>query len=220
MTSTNILYMAPHQSFSLQLHSLHLMTSKLLPSYLACFCDQHLSIRLEAAVLAGSLRLKHPQVLKALKLQLRDDCWMLKTSSLRALADIGPLVFDPELVELLMWAVRFEKVAAVREEACRTIGRLGLSEDRVVQALKDLVTVEEDEAVVCEAQRTLLELGHSEQVQDQMLEGVCDTVKQLCTKEAITEELMTAEANRLTAYGLRRPARQLTVRDYLDDRQR
>lgn len=195
------------------------MTSKLLPSYLACFNDQHLSIRLEAAAMAGSLKLNNPLVMKALKLLLHDNCWMLKNSSLRALAEIGPEC-DTELVELLMWAVRFEKVPAVRAEACQTIARLGLKEDKVVQALKDVVTVEDEQAVVRQAKRTLVALGHTEEVQDLMLEGVCDNVKRLGTKQAITQELVTAEANNIIDYGLRRPTYQLTVRDYLNDKQR
>ena len=196
------------------------MTVKLLPSYLTCFNDQHLSIRLEAVALAGSLQLRNPLVMKALKLQLRDNNWMLKTSSLKALADIGLTEPDTELVELLIWAVRFEKVPAVRAQACRTIARLGLKEDKVVETLKALVTVEDVDTVVFEAKLTLTTLGHTEPVRDPMLEGVCENVKRLGTKEAITQELLTAEVNTITDYRLRRPTFQLTVRDYLDHKQR
>lgn len=177
-------------------------------------------MRLEAVALAGSLRLRHPLVMRALKLQLQDYCWMLKTSSLQALAEIGPGECDSELVELLMWAVRFEKVPTVREEACRTIARLGLKEERVIEALKELVTVDDEETVVSQAKDTLKELGETGVVRDRMMEGVCENVKRLGTKDAITRDLMIAESDRIRAYGMKRPTHQLTIRDYLDDRQR
>ena len=48
----------------------------------------------------------------------------------------------------LLWALRFEKLAAVRAEACRAIATLRLGEERVVSTLKDLLTVEEDPLVL------------------------------------------------------------------------
>lgn len=194
------------------------MTSKLLPTYLTCFNDEHLSMRMEAVALSGSLKLRHPKVMKSLKQQLLDNSWMLKSCALRALAEIGDC--DAELEEMLTWAVRFEKMPAVRGEACRTIARLRLREEKVTQALKNAVTLDEDVAVVRQAKHTLGELGHSDQVTDEMVQGVCDTVKRLGTKEAIASELFAAEANSITSYGLRRPTHQLTVRDYLNHKQR
>lgn len=194
------------------------MTSKLLPSLLTCFSDKHLSIRIEAVAVSGSLKLAHHQVLKALKQQLHDDFWMLKVVALQALAQIGHC--DEELVELLIWAVRFEKMPMVRAEACRTIGELNLSDDKVVTALKDLVTVEDEQSVVEQAIRTLARLGHTDNVRDIMMEEVCDAVKKLGTKETITAEVVAAEANKMMRYGMQRPTQQLTVRDYLDDKQR
>lgn len=194
------------------------MTSKLLPSFLACFNDKHLSIRMEAVAVSGSLKLSHYQILKALKRQLHDNCWMLKLAALQALAEIGHS--DEELIELLIWAVRFEKIPMVRGEACRTIGELGLSQDKVVAALKDLVTVEDEQAVVEQAVETLARLGHTEKVRDIMMEEVCDAVKKLGTKETIISQVVAAETSKLTSYGLQRPTQQLAVRDYLDDKHR
>jgi hypothetical protein len=207
-----------HVLFVVQLHTLRLMTSKLLPSFLACFSDKHLSIRMEAVALAGSLKLTHQQVLKALKLQLDDHCWMLKMTVLQALAEIGHS--DEELVELLMWAVRFEKISLVRAEACRTIGELNLHQDKVIGALKDLVTVEDEQVVVEQALQTLAQLGHTDLVRDTMMEEVCDAVKKLGTKDAITSKVVAAENSRMTNYGMQRPTEQLTIRDYLNDNQR
>lgn len=202
----------------IQLHSLRLMTSKLLPSFLACFDDKHLSIRMEAVALSGSLKLAHQQVLKALKHQLLDNCWMLKVATLQALAEIGHS--DEELVELLMWAVRFEKVPVVRAEACRTIGELGLDQEKVIGALKDLVTVDDEQAVVEKAMETLARLGHTEKVRDVMMDEVCKAVKKLGTKETITSKVVAAETSRTVSYGMQRPTQQLAIRDYLNDKQR
>ena len=204
----------------LQLHSLHVMTSKLLPMFLACFSDEHLSVRMEAVALAESLKLAHPQIIAALKEQLKNTAssWMLKTSALKAFAGIN--YCDEELVELLIWAVRFEKGAEVRAECCRTIAQLGLSDEKVIKTLKDLVTVEDVEMVVEAAMKTLTHLGHSGEVKDSMMEDVCEAVKRLGTKDVLISDVMAAEHKDLTAYGVKRPTQQLTIRDYLDDRQR
>lgn len=55
---------------------------------------------------------------------------------------------DGELVGQLLWAVRFEKLAGVRAEACHTIASLGLKEEQVVKTLRDLHIVEEDPLVL------------------------------------------------------------------------
>ncbi len=51
---------------------------------------------------------------------------------------------DEGLVAQLVWVIRFEKLGNVRAEGCRTIGRLGLKEEKVVCTLRDLLTVEDD----------------------------------------------------------------------------
>lgn len=173
---------------------------------------------MEAVAVSGSLKLAHPQVLRALKHQLHDNCWMLKMATLQALAEIGR--HDDELVEMLIWAVRFEKIPMVRVEACRTIGELCLSEDKVMRALKDLVTVDDEQVVVEQAVQTLARLGYTDNVRDIMMEEVCEAVQKLGTKETITSAVVEAESGKITAYGMQRPTRQLAVRDYLDDRQR
>lgn len=175
---------------------------------------------MEAVALAGSLQLTHPQIIAALKEQLSNTAssWMLKISSLKALASIS--YCDEELVELLIWAVRFEKGGKVRAECCRTIAQLGLGDERVIKTLKDLVTVEDVETVVEEAMKALAHLGHTGQVRDSMMEDVCEAVKRLGTKDALISDMMAAEHRHMTDYGVNRPAQQMTIRDYLDDRQR
>ena len=143
---------------------------------------------------------------------------MLKIATLQALAEIGHS--DEELAELLIWAVRFEKVPMVRAEACRTIGELGLNQEKVIGALKDLVTVDDDVTVVEQAMETLARLGHTERVRDVMMDEVCEAVKRLGTKETITSKVVAADTSRTVSYGMQRPTEQLAIRDYLDDKQR
>jgi len=95
---------------------------------------------------AGSLKLRDKQVLQAIQGLLQDPCWKVKARALRALGEIG--VCDGELVGQLLWAVRFEKLAGVRAEACHTIASLGLKEEQVVKTLRDLRTAEEDPLVL------------------------------------------------------------------------
>ena len=57
-------------------------------------------------------------------------------------------MYDESLVGQLLWMLRFEKIPAVRVEACHTVARLGLKEERVIKTLKDLITVDDDTLVL------------------------------------------------------------------------
>lgn len=201
-----------------QLYSLEIMTPSLLSNYLTCFKDDHTSIVMTAIAIAGTLRLKQPLVFRALKQLLDNPSWKIKAAALSALADVG--MCDDELVEQLMWAVRFEKVPAVRAEACQTIVELGLTEERVLRTLRDLVTVEEDPLVVREVACTLIRLGYTGRVTDQMLQHVCESVKKLGTKEKIISQVVALDTSSTVDYVLGRSSQKLTCRDYLDDTQR
>ena len=100
----------------------------------------------------------------------------------------------------------------MRAEACRAMAQLGLGEDRVLKSLNNVVIVDDDPTVVSEARRALLELGYSEDVRDEMLLNVCGQVKQLSTKETITNSVMAAETSRCIF--------PVCARDYLEHRSR
>lgn len=51
-------------------------------------------------------------------------------------------------MDQLLWTARFEKLQAVRAEACHVLGMLGVKQDRVVKTLKELIIVEEDDLVI------------------------------------------------------------------------
>ena len=63
----------------------------------------------------------------------------------RFLAAIG-LVAKPteKMQEILLWCLRYERVPAIRAEACRAICNLNLHTERVVKILQDRMVVEED----------------------------------------------------------------------------
>ncbi len=93
--------------------------------------------------MAGALKLTHTKVRDALfYLLMHDSSCKVKVATLQAIAECG--VVDEGLVAQLVWVVRFEKLGSVRAEGCRTIGRLGLREEKVVRTLRDLLTVEDD----------------------------------------------------------------------------
>ena len=62
-----------------------------------------------------------------------------------ALASIG--VVNEKLHEMLLWAIRYEKVAAVRAEACSAVATLGITDSQLVSVLQDRIVVETDEFV-------------------------------------------------------------------------
>ena len=65
--------------------------------------------------------------------------------SISALGSIG--VVDDKLIEVLLWSIRYEKVAAVRAEACNAVAALGLRDERLLNVLQDRLVVETEELV-------------------------------------------------------------------------
>ena len=96
--------------------------------------------------MAGTLKLTDCKVQDALETFLHDPSWKVKVHTLQAMSEIG--VWNDSLVKQLVWVVRFEKLAVVRAKACQTIARLKLNDETVVQTLRDLLTVEDDPAVM------------------------------------------------------------------------
>ena len=65
--------------------------------------------------------------------------------SISALGSIG--VVDDKLIEVLLWSIRYEKVAAVRAEECNAVAALGLRDERLLNVLQDRLVVETEELV-------------------------------------------------------------------------
>lgn len=54
---------------------------------------------------------------------------------------------DDKLIKVLLWSIRYEKVAAVRAEACNAVAVLGLRDERLLSVLQDRLVVETEELV-------------------------------------------------------------------------
>lgn len=197
------------------LRSLKVMTPQLLPAYLSCFKDDHISIKIEAIMIAGTLKLAETQVIHILINLISDPCWMIKAHALIALGDIG--WFDDSLVDHLLWAARFEKLKAVRAEACRTLAKLGVKHERIVQTLKELIVVEEDDLVISEARNVLEKLGHNTEVEDDALEVIRAEVCRLGTRQSIRTAIIAADKAATTDYVMVRPKEIPSTRDYLNN---
>ena len=52
-----------------------------------------------------------------------------------------------KLIDVLLWAIRYEKVAAVRAEACNAVAALGLRDERLLSVLQDRLVVESEDLV-------------------------------------------------------------------------
>lgn len=63
-----------------------------------------------------------------------------------ALGQIGQV--SPQLTDLLLWAVHYEKSPGVRLEACRSILALKLQGDRVRDTFLDVLLLENHDAVL------------------------------------------------------------------------
>lgn len=62
-----------------------------------------------------------------------------------ALGAIG--VVDEKLIDVLLWSIRYERVPAVRAEACNAVAALGLRDERLLSVLQDRLVVETEDIV-------------------------------------------------------------------------
>ena len=71
---------------------------------------------------------------------------MLKpTINLAALGSLGKITDD--VIEMLVWSMRYSKEAAVRAEACNAVAKLGLKDQRCLSVLQDRLIVETEDIV-------------------------------------------------------------------------
>ena len=62
-----------------------------------------------------------------------------------ALGAIGKVTDD--VTDMLVWNMRYSKLAAVRAESCKAVGQLGLKDSRCLGVLQDRLIVENEEVV-------------------------------------------------------------------------
>lgn len=93
---------------------------------------------------------------------MEDNSWKIKAHAIRG--EIVSLIMRniiiitvalgtlkatrPEVLSHLLWAVRFERLPEVRAEACHALQLLGVRSDKVANALRDILIVEDNQLVL------------------------------------------------------------------------
>ncbi|XP_012511564.1 PREDICTED: HEAT repeat-containing protein 4 [Propithecus coquereli] len=171
---------------------LKLMTAKLLPSFLRCFSDDFTAVRLAACLAAGALQIRDKMVLECLlNLTERDPYWKIKASAIRALGQIGEV--SPQLTDLLLWAIHYEKSPGVRLEACRSILALKLQGDRVRNTFLDVLLLENHDAVLKEIYQAMKILNLENEGNQEMLQEIKKKIHTLSQKDLLTQKIFKLE---------------------------
>ncbi|KAM6202650.1 HEAT repeat-containing protein 4 [Rhynchocyon petersi] len=171
---------------------LQLMTAKLLPSFLNCFSDDFVAVRREACLAAGALQIRDKMVLECLlDLMQRDPYWKIKAFAIRALGQIGQV--SPQLTDLLLWAVHYDKSPGVRLEACRSILALNLQGDRVRDTFLDVLLLENHGAVLKEIDHAMKTLNLEDEGNQKMLQKIKNRIQTLSQKDLLTETIYKIE---------------------------
>ncbi|XP_039739672.1 HEAT repeat-containing protein 4 [Pteropus medius] len=171
---------------------LKLMTAKLLPSFLNSFSDDFMTVRQAACLAAGALQIRNTMVLKCLlNLIQGDPYWKIKASAIRALGQIGQV--SPQLTDLLLWAVHYEKSPGVRLEACRSILALKLQGDRVRDTFLDVLLIENHDAVLKEIHQAMKILNLEKEGNQEMLQEIKNRIQTLNQKDLLTQKIFKIE---------------------------
>ncbi|XP_044515909.1 HEAT repeat-containing protein 4 [Gracilinanus agilis] len=171
---------------------LKLMTAKLLPGFLNCFSDDFMAVRREACLAAASLRIKDRMVFDCLlKLVQGDPYWKIKAFAIKALGNIGYV--NPQLTDLLLWALHYEEEPGVRLEACRSITALKIKDDKVRDTFLDVLLLESHEAVLMELSEAIKNLDFQDEGNQEMLQKIKKRIVQLSKKNLISDQIMKIE---------------------------
>ncbi|KAK1339341.1 hypothetical protein QTO34_020024, partial [Cnephaeus nilssonii] len=171
---------------------LKLMTAKLFPSFLNCFSDDFMAVRRAACLAAGALQIRNPMVFKCLRYLIqRDPYWKIKAFALRALGQIGQV--SPQLTDLLLWAIHYERSPGVRLEACRSILALNLQGDRVRNTFLDVLLLEKHDAVLKEIHQAMKILKLESEGNQEMLQEVKNKIRTLNQKDLLTQKIFRME---------------------------
>ncbi|KAM6171887.1 HEAT repeat-containing protein 4 [Erethizon dorsatum] len=171
---------------------LKLMTAKLLPGFLHCFSDEFVAVRQAACLAAGALQIRNRMVLECLlNLMQTDPFWKIKAFAIRALGQIGEV--NPQVTDLLLWAVHYEKSPGVRVEACRSILALKLQGDRVRDTFLDVLLLENHDAVLKEIYQAMKILNLGNQEYQEMVQEVKNRIETLNQKDLLTQKIFKME---------------------------
>ncbi|XP_052772793.1 HEAT repeat-containing protein 4-like isoform X2 [Mya arenaria] len=173
---------------------LGIMTAKLLPAFLLCFEDEYVAIRSEACITSGNLAVKDEEVIaKLINLATFDTIWKIKALAFQALGKIGQIT--EQIVDCLLWAVRYEENAGVRAEACHTLQVLQVRTEEVADVLQDRFLVEGNKLVRDELASTLRMFDISASEDMDMVAQIKREVKKLCTRNIIATQITLNEAD-------------------------
>lgn len=179
-----------------KLSHLGIMTAALLPTFMACFSDQYVSVRIQACKTAGSLQLSGEEIGKELlNLMEFDPSWKVKAHAIAAMQDTE--YFTEKSIKALMWALRFEDEPEVRMRACVAL-RCHLQKKEpdyaALHILQDRALVEPDPSVRDEVQNTLKVLDAASQGDNiEMIRQIKSEVKRLCHKGVIAAKIAMYE---------------------------
>ncbi|XP_032221893.2 HEAT repeat-containing protein 4 isoform X1 [Nematostella vectensis] len=172
-----------------KLSNLGIMTVRLLPALIDCFRSEYVSVRIEAAMAAGQLRITDDKLLEGLlDMASNDRSWKVKAHAIKALGCVG--IVTERVIDVLLWAIRYEKVAAVRAEACNAVAALRIRDERMLSVLQDRLVVESDDLVKREAIFTLQTLGVEPTGDLEMIEAIRTEVHRLCTRDLVVAHIL------------------------------
>lgn len=179
-----------------KLSHLGIMTAALLPTFMGCFSDPYVSVRIQACKTAGSLQLTGEEIGKELlNLMEFDPSWKVKAHAITAMQDIE--YFTEKSLTALMWALRFEDEPDVRMRACVALRYHFQKKEpdfSVLHILQDRALVEPDPAVRDEVQNTLKSLDAASQGDNiEMIRQIKSEVKRLCHKGVIAAKIAMYE---------------------------
>ncbi|CAH1785083.1 unnamed protein product [Owenia fusiformis] len=173
---------------------LGLMTAKLLPTFLTCFNDQYVSVRIETCITCGNLRIVDEKIQnKLIFLATYDNIWKVKALALQALGKIN--VKSEEVRKCILWALRYEEEAGVRAEACHSLVKIGFHDREVIEILQNRFLVETSAVVKREIEFALEALGISPTQDMDMVAQVKSEVRKLCTRDNICAHIIEHEEN-------------------------
>ncbi|KAB1278298.1 HEAT repeat-containing protein 4 [Camelus dromedarius] len=203
------------------IRGLKLMTTKLLPSFLNCFSDDFMAVRQAACLAAGALQIRDKMVLECLlNLTEKDPYWKIKAFAIRGITGVAPALNDiansvlsdsesccpllsaalgqigqvsPQLTDLLLWAIHYEKSPGVRLEACRSIQALKLQGHRVRDTFLDVLLLEDHEAVLKEIHHTMKILNLENEGNQEMLQKIKNKIQTLSQKELLVQKIFKVE---------------------------
>ncbi|KAM8780222.1 HEAT repeat-containing protein 4 [Rhynchonycteris naso] len=171
---------------------LKLMTAKLLPSFLKCFSDDFTAVQQAACLAAGALQIRNTMVLKCLlNLIESDPYWKIKAFAIRALGQIRQV--SPQLTDLLLWAIHYERSPDVRLEACRSILALKLQGERVRDTFLHVLLLENHDAVLKEIHQTMKILNLENEGNQEMLQDIKNRIQTLSQKDLLTQKIFKIE---------------------------